>query len=89
MLDIPECFAVSSVVQLNQTVVVAVQKIAFVLRYPVQRSNSFIGICRAGSECRNSPDKNVNNKKYVSMLYLQGILCKCVITLVKESVSIL
>lgn len=55
VLDVPQRFAVARVVQLDQSVVVAVQEVPLVLRYPIQRGDS---VGRGGGERRHGPDRN-------------------------------
>ena len=55
VLDVPQGFAVASVVQLNQTIVISVQEVTLVLRYPVQRCYSFVRVRCGRRECSNSP----------------------------------
>lgn len=54
--------------QLDQTVIVTVQEIAFVFRYPVQRGDSFVRIYCGGSERSNSPNMNMDNKNSVLLM---------------------
>lgn len=57
VLNFPYRFAISSIVQLNQSVVIAVQKISLILRYPIQGRHGFVRICSRRRKCRYGPAK--------------------------------